>query len=191
MGDKVSPPGRAGEIDRVKRRFVAGAVASLVIAPASGVLAAAAGPAERSLWLRHGVTGETVDEVYWVEGQFVPAGVSEINRLLRDTRTGEVLPIDVRLMDLLNAIHRKTESAHPIEIVSGYRSPRTNKMLRRRSGNVARNSLHMEGMAADIRIADRDMHKVRRLAMSLKAGGVAYYRRTGHLHVDVGPVRYW
>lgn len=183
--------GANGETDRAKRWFLVGALAALTVAPASGAFAATLGPAERSLWLRRGRTGEVVREVYWADGQFVPDGLLAVNKLFRDSRSGEILPIDIRLMDLLATLHRACGSTAPIELVSGYRTPNTNRMLRNRRSSAARNSLHMEGMAADIRIPDRDMVKVRKLAIALKGGGVAYYRRSRHLHVDVGAVRYW
>jgi len=115
----------------------------------------------------------------------------DLYSFLRDYRTGDVHPIDFRLMDILYAIQRKTGSKGIYEVISGYRSPKTNAMLRSRSGGVARNSLHLKGQAIDIRLSDLSTRQLRDVAISLKAGGVGYYAQADFVHIDTGKVRAW
>lgn len=110
---------------------------------------------------------------------------------LRDYRTGDVHPIDFRLMDILYAIQRETGSKGIYEVISGYRSPRTNTLLRGKSDGVAKNSLHLKGQAIDIRLSDLPTRQLRDVAMSLKAGGVGYYAQSDFVHIDTGKVRAW
>jgi uncharacterized protein YcbK (DUF882 family) len=146
---------------------------------------------ERKLSLYNTRTGEEWSRVYWCEGDYVPEALEEISYLLRDHRTNEIREIDPRLLDLLYDLNGKLESRGPFLVVSGYRSPETNAILRRRSRRIARNSLHMEGMAVDIRMQDRNTKQLARAALSLKAGGVGYYPRRQFVHVDSGKVRRW
>jgi uncharacterized protein YcbK (DUF882 family) len=136
-------------------------------------------------------TGEEWNRVYWCQGDYVPEALEEINYLLRDHRTNEVREIDPRLLDLLYDLNEKLNSRGPFLVVSGYRSPETNALLRRRSRRIARNSLHMEGMAVDMRLPDRSIRQLARVALSLKSGGVGYYPRRHFVHVDTGKVRRW
>lgn len=110
---------------------------------------------------------------------------------LRDYRTGDVHPIDFRLMDILYAIQRETGSKGVYEVISGYRSPRTNALLRSKSGGVAKNSLHLKGQAIDVRLSDLSTKNLRDVAVSLKAGGVGYYAQSDFVHIDTGKVRVW
>ena len=170
-------------IDR--RRFLAlGAVLAV------GRPAFAAAP-ERSLSLRNLHTEETLSTVYWAEGQYLAAPLTQINHLLRDHRSGEVAAMEPRLLDLLFALNQSLEASGPIEIVSGYRSPDTNALLAANSSGVAKGSLHMQGMAADIRIHGRELAQLREAALDLRAGGVGFYPAPGFVHVDVGRVRSW
>ena len=170
-------------IDR--RRFLA-----LGAALAVGRHALAAAP-ERSLSLRNLHTEETLSTVYWADGQYLADRVARVNHLLRDHRSGEVAAMEPRLLDLLFALSQKLEASGPIEIISGYRSPDTNALLAANSSGVAKGSLHMQGMAADIRLPGRELVHVREVALDLKAGGVGYYPSAGFVHVDVGRVRAW
>ena len=174
-----------------RRRFLAAMAASACLLPAGGALASVGGENKRRLWIRNAHTDEVADAIFWRDGGYELDALTTVNRLFRDRRTGEVLPIDVRLVELLSTLQAETGTKAPIDVISGYRSPKSNQLLRRRSRGVARNSLHMHGMAADIRIPDKKLRAVHKLAVSLKAGGVGYYRRSGFLHVDVGKVRYW
>jgi uncharacterized protein YcbK (DUF882 family) len=137
-------------------------------------------------------TGESMDVSYFAKGRYSSAALKDINRFFRDYRTGAVKSIDPHLLDYLYGISIKLETrSSPFHIISGYRSPETNAMLSRESGNVAKNSLHIQGKAVDIRLPDRKISAVRRVAVSLKQGGVGYYPSENFVHVDVGDIRYW
>lgn len=154
-------------------------------------LAGLESPAERTLRFYHTHTGESLKVTYWAEGDYLAGSLQEINHLLRDFRTGDVKPIAPDLLDLLSRIGNGLDATEPFQVISGYRSPATNSMLHARSSGVATHSLHMEGMAIDIRIPGRDLRRLRDFAMSQRAGGVGYYPASDFVHVDVGRVRYW
>ncbi len=177
-----------------RRDFLKAGVLALAGCIFPGALyAAVRGPLglERSLDLYNTHTGERLKTVYWSGGRHLPEALSDINRILRDHRTEEIRPMDTGLLDVLHAIHHGACSGEPLHIISGYRSPITNAQLRDHSGGVARNSLHMEAKAADIRLPGCNLSELRSIAMSLKAGGVGYYPGSDFIHVDVGRVRYW
>ena len=136
-------------------------------------------------------TGESLDAVYWEEGRYMSGALAEVNHVLRDYRSGDVHPIDPRLLDLLDSLSTRLETKGPFHVISGYRSPKTNAMLHARSSGVASKSLHMKGLAIDIRLADVDLARLHKAALSLRAGGVGYYPYEQFVHVDVGPVRQW
>ncbi|MBF0561597.1 MAG: DUF882 domain-containing protein [Alphaproteobacteria bacterium] len=146
---------------------------------------------ERSLSLEHLHTGEKIKRVYWADGRYVHASLHDIHHILRDYRTGEIKPIDVRLLDLLHDLHKVTGSRKPFEIISGYRSKLTNAMLAETTDGVARHSFHVRGMAVDIRLPDRNLRKLKVAALHLGRGGVGYYPDSDFVHVDVGPKRFW
>lgn len=148
-------------------------------------------PYKRTLAFRNLRTGELLDIVYWADGNYLPEASREIARVLRDGRTDEVHSIDHRLVDLMTQLRGTLRSSQPIQVICGYRSPETNEMLRETTEGVAANSLHMVGEAVDLRVIDRPLRYVHRVAVSLKAGGVGYYPRSNFVHVDVGQVRYW
>lgn len=149
------------------------------------------GQKERSLSLYNMHTGESVKRVYWFKGRYLKEALAEINSNLRDHRTDEIMPIDTGLLDLLHTIHHRMGSRQMLHIISGYRSPVSNEHLRGKSKGVATNSLHMHGMAADIRLPDKSLSLLRKTAAALKRGGVGYYPKSDFVHVDVGRVRYW
>jgi uncharacterized protein YcbK (DUF882 family) len=128
---------------------------------------------------------------YWADGKYIPDALSEINYALRDDRSGEVRAIEPKVLDLLHRISRKLEASGHFELYSGYRSPKTNAMLRRASSQVASHSLHMDGQAVDITLPGKSLVHVYQAALSLQAGGVGYYPDADFLHVDVGRVRRW
>ncbi len=136
-------------------------------------------------------TGEHVKTTYWAEGNYITPALKDIDHVLRDFRTGEVARIDPRLLDLLHSLRGKMESSEPFQVISGYRSPKTNDTLAQQSSGVAKKSLHMKGMAADVRLPGRALSDLRGVAISLKLGGVGYYPKSDFIHVDVGRVRYW
>jgi uncharacterized protein YcbK (DUF882 family) len=121
----------------------------------------------------------------------VPDALAAVNTVLRDFRTGDVYPIAPGLLDLLADVRAATGSKAPFQVVSGYRSPQTNAMLRERSAEVAQHSFHMDGMAIDLYLEDVDLDRLHLAALGLGGGGVGYYPVTGFVHVDVGPVRSW
>lgn len=141
--------------------------------------------------LRNIHTDEKLEAVYWENGEYVPDAVQALNHVLRDYRNDEVHPIDPGLYDILGRIAEKTQTKAHFQVISGYRSPATNRMLSERSGEVARHSLHMDGKAMDIFLEDIPLQEIRAEALGLKLGGVGYYPKSRFVHVDVGRVRTW
>jgi uncharacterized protein YcbK (DUF882 family) len=138
-------------------------------------------------------TGEKLKIEYWADGNYVPQALAQANHILRDFRSGEVHPISPQLLDLLTAIHGELGTSEPFSVISGYRSPTTNAMLRSEHENsgVATKSLHMSGMAIDIRVAGRPLTALHGAALAQRGGGVGYYPQSDFIHVDVGRVRRW
>jgi uncharacterized protein YcbK (DUF882 family) len=177
--------------DSGRRKFfalAAGAALSAIAAPAYAIPRIAP---RRALAFHHLHTGEALDVTYWAQGHYQPDALHRINRLLRDFRTGDVYPIDRRLLDVLAALHQRLRSRAPFLVVSGYRSPATNAMLASLSEGVATNSLHLDGRAIDVRLPDRPLGTLHSAALGLQAGGVGYYPHSDFVHLDVGPVRRW
>ncbi|MHB1656155.1 MAG: YcbK family protein [Burkholderiales bacterium] len=186
------PVGRSPSCGR--RRFLAMSVGALAVAGMRSRPAFAESALlmpERTLSFSNLHTGENLKVAYWAEGGYVAKSLSEINYLLRDFRNGEIKEIDLGLLNLLHAVTLRLGTSGPIELISGYRSPATNSMLHARSGGVAKHSLHMEGMAADIRIPGHDLRELHEVAVAMRGGGVGYYPQSGFVHVDVGRPRYW
>jgi len=167
-----------------------GAASLLSFAPL-GAFAAIGRMPERAVSFRNRHTQESLNTVYWSGDRYDAEALRRISHLMRDFRTGEVWPIDVRLIDILFVIQRRLDSFQPIEIVSGYRSPETNAMLAETGAGVARNSFHMSGMAVDIRMPGYGTAGIASIAQNLAVGGVGYYPRSDFVHLDVGSVRYW
>ena len=165
--------------------------AGLVGAPAMGWAAPLTDSDFRCVSLQNLHTGESMQGVYWEEGGYVTDVLDAVNLHLRDFRTGDVFPIDPRLLDLLDAVSDRTGTKSPFHVISGYRSPQTNAMLHERSAEVAKKSLHVQGMAIDIRLPDVDLDRLHAAALSLGRGGVGYYPESNFIHIDVGPVRTW
>jgi uncharacterized protein YcbK (DUF882 family) len=138
-----------------------------------------------------GRTGESIDTIYWIEGEYIPEVTKEINHFMRDWRSDDVLKMDPRNFDIIAAAHRLLDVSEPYMLLSGYRSPSTNAMLRSKSGGVAKNSLHLKGMAADLRLKSRSVSQMARAAEACSAGGVGHYPRSNFVHMDCGPVRTW
>ena len=144
----------------------------------------------RSITLKNLHTDETLDAVYWENGQYIPDALQAVNHVLRDFRTGDVHPIEPGLLDLITDLRARVGSKAQFQVISGYRSPQTNAMLRELSAEVAQHSLHMDGKAIDIVLEDVDLDGLHRAALDMSRGGVGYYPGR-FLHVDVGPVRRW
>ena len=145
----------------------------------------------RRIKMYSGRTGERIDMIYWVEGKYIKESVQEVHRFMRDWRTNDVKFIDLRTIDVMAAAHNLLDSSEPYMLLSGYRSPKTNNMLRARSKGVAKNSLHMKGQAADLRLSSRSVSQVSRAASACKGGGVGRYSGSNFVHMDCGPVRVW
>lgn len=173
-----------------RRGFLTSAAAS-VAGLALPRLAGAQPVAPRVLKFDHTHTGEKLAVEYWKGGTYEDESLAAINHLMRDFRTGDVHPIDPALLDLLHDLAETTETKSPFEIISAYRSPATNAALHAQSDGVARNSLHLQGKAIDIRLADVPLKDLRRAALSRRRGGVGYYAGSNFVHVDTGRVRTW
>jgi uncharacterized protein YcbK (DUF882 family) len=175
-----------------RRRFT-GALGTLLAAPAlmlSRHAPASAAPS-RTLRFDHTHTGEKLTVTYTAGDRYLPSAMLEINRFLRDFRTGDMHAIDPQLLDQLHMLATLTASPAPFEVISGYRSPATNSSLRARSGGVAAHSLHLDGRAIDIRLANVALADLREAALSLRAGGVGFYPESNFVHIDTGRVRRW
>jgi len=140
---------------------------------------------------RQAHTGESFSGVYRVGDQYLPDVFERLNYMLRDFRTGEAFPMDPRVIDIISMVQQGTGGDKPLEILSGYRTPKTNAMLRRISEGVARNSYHMYGQAIDIRMPGYNTKKLGAVARGLRAGGVGYYPKSHFVHVDTGELRSW
>jgi uncharacterized protein YcbK (DUF882 family) len=172
----------------------AATAAALVPGRAQAAAAAAPGRRDRTLSLFHTHTGERLKLAYCCDGEYQPEALAQLNHLLRDFRVNEEKPIDPHLFDLLHELGGVLETDQPYHIISGYRSPTTNTMLRERAGGhtgVASQSLHMVGKAIDIRLPGVKLDHLRGAAASLKRGGVGFYPSSNFVHVDTGRVRYW
>jgi uncharacterized protein YcbK (DUF882 family) len=180
----LSPAGRA------RRRILVGAASGAILLASPAALASLT-EKPRALSFYHTHTGEKLRIVYAERGAHLPEALEEINRFLRDFRSGEAYPIDPLLLDKLHQIQQLTGGGGPYEIISAYRSPQTNEMLRSNSNGVAQRSLHMEGRAMDVRLRGVQTSKLRAAALELQAGGVGYYPDSDFVHVDTGRVRAW
>jgi uncharacterized protein YcbK (DUF882 family) len=147
----------------------------------------------RSLKIHHLHTGEKAEIVFKRNGRYDQAGLRKINVILRDWRRNEPIKMDPRLLDLVWQTYRASGSKAYIKVVSGYRAPATNAMLRSRSKGVARKSQHMLGKAMDFFLPDVPLKKLRNIGLRMQAGGVGYYPNSGSpfIHLDVGNVRHW
>ncbi|HLJ27098.1 MAG TPA: DUF882 domain-containing protein [Candidatus Angelobacter sp.] len=144
------------------------------------------------LRLYHTHTDEHIDVVYRKGDTYLPDAIDELDYFLRDSRNGSIAHFDPRLFDLLHELTATVGRPEgEIDVVCGYRTPETNRALRRRSRRVAKHSLHMQAMAIDIRVPGVSTQELRNAALDLHEGGVGYYRRHAFVHVDVGPVRKW
>jgi len=159
-------------------------------ASAAGVAAPLLAPRALSMVSTH--TGEQLAIRYYENGQYLPAALQRLNHLLRDHRTGAVTSMDPALFDRLYVLAQCAQCDAHYEIISGYRSPATNEMLRETGGGgVALHSLHMEGRAIDVRLGRTSCSRLRDLALAQQAGGVGYYAKSDFVHLDTGRVRAW
>jgi uncharacterized protein YcbK (DUF882 family) len=145
----------------------------------------------RSLSMTNVNSGESISVTYWSNGTYHRDALDKLNHFLRDVKTGEQTEMDPLLFDVLWQTMQITGFHGTVEVLSGYRSPETNAWLASVSAGVARDSQHMNGNAMDIRFPGVPVYKMRQAARSLQMGGVGYYPRSGFVHIDTGPVRYW
>jgi uncharacterized protein YcbK (DUF882 family) len=175
-----------------QRRQILGAAGAVACAGVASPAIASIGKTNvRALALNNLHTGERAKIDYWVDNSYVPDALQAINHLLRDYRNNEVHVIEPKLLDLVTLLHRQVGSAAEVQVISGYRSPATNAAMHERSAGVAAHSLHMKGMAMDIRLGDVALDRLHSAAVAMRAGGVGYYPTSNFVHVDVGRVRYW
>jgi len=180
----------------ISRRRLLGAfagISSVVAAPAhAGVFGFLKGAGDvRRLKMYSQRTGEMLDTIYWIEGEYIDEALGEINWFMRDWRTSETINYDVRNIDIMAAAHRLLETNEPYNMLSGYRSPKTNAMLRRNNRGVATKSYHMKGMAADLKLRTRTVNQMASAGLACNSGGVGRYRRSNFVHMDCGPIRSW
>ena len=145
----------------------------------------------RQLSFYHTHTKENLDIVYFENGKYVDPALEEINRFLRDFRSGDATVMDPGLLDLIYDIRENLGSNGTYKVISAYRSPKTNEMLRRRGGGVVRNSQHLLGTAIDVRLEDIPIEVLRDTALAMQRGGVGFYKQADFVHIDTGRVRRW
>ena len=177
-----------------RRRVLAfglGAAALAIASPLKGALAALPQSGVRTLGLVNTHTNDKIMATYWRDGVYDKGALKDINYVLRDHRSGDVARMDPNLLDLLAELHRRAGSSRAFQVISGYRSPKTNALLASASGGVAKRSLHMDAKAIDIRLGDVALSDLRQAALGMKAGGVGYYKKSDFVHVDTGRVRQW
>lgn len=145
----------------------------------------------RRLRMYSGRTGERIDMIYWIEGDYIKDALKQITYFMRDWRSDAVRTIDSRTVDVMAAAHNLMDVNEPYMLLSGYRTPATNAMLRSKSRGVAKNSLHMKGQAADLRLSSRSVRQMARAAQACNGGGVGRYSRSDFVHMDCGPIRTW
>jgi len=191
-------PVRAALTRRSVLRALAGGGAALGAGLALGPLALAdtADTADttagnRRLVLHNTHTLESLSVEYCRDGAYCAVALASVDRVLRDHRTGDVHAIDPALLDLLHEAAARTGHEPEFEVISGYRSPRSNALLHERSSGVAAHSLHMEGRAIDVRLLGCELGRLRDVALDLERGGVGFYRVSQFVHVDTGRVRAW
>ncbi len=193
MLDKIN----VGQNRVISRRAVlcAGALGGLLIPAASAAaraaLSAMPDTGTFSITFRNQHTGESFSGAYKVGTRYIPEAFEKINYVLRDFRTGEVFPIDPRVIDMMYLAQQNAGVRGAYEVLSGYRSARTNAMLGTSSGAVASNSLHMTGQAIDLRLPGIATNRLADITTGLRVGGVGYYRRSNFVHMDTGQVRRW
>lgn len=137
-------------------------------------------------------TGEKINATYRdQDGRYDSQAITELNRLLRCHHTDQQHPIDLRTLDFLDLVNAGLGGHNEIHIISGYRSPKYNDYLLSLGHKVAKNSLHLEGRALDIRIPGTALAELKRTALALRLGGVGYYPSGDFVHIDSGAFRTW
>jgi uncharacterized protein YcbK (DUF882 family) len=145
----------------------------------------------RDLSFYHTHTGKSLTVVYRDADTYLPDALDQIENFLKDFRSGQRHPIDPELLDVLYELKTRSGSSEPFEVISAYRSPATNTMLRNNSSGVAEGSLHLQGRAIDVRLPGVALRRLREIALELERGGVGFYPGSDFIHVDTGRVRQW
>ena len=147
----------------------------------------------RELSFYHTHTGKSLTVVYWEDGRYVDESLDAVNQFLSDFRTGDATVMDRELLDLIYDVRDSLGGEGTYQIISAYRSPKTNEMLRNRSASsgVAKKSQHLLGKAIDVRLAGISTAELRDAAIRLQRGGVGYYEASDFVHMDTGRVRRW
>ncbi len=182
-----SPENKLNRRDAIK--MLSGASISGLLLPSTQVFAAS----ERQLSFYHTHTQRKLDITYAREGHYIDTALTDINIFLSDFRTHDITEIDTGLLDLIHDVRQLLGSNGRYEVISAYRSPRTNEMLRTRSSDsgVAKNSQHLLGKAIDVRLDDVKLNELRDAAITMQRGGVGYYKDSNFVHIDTGAVRRW
>jgi uncharacterized protein YcbK (DUF882 family) len=188
-------PGRTRGAKLVLRRIgsLAGLTALLLILSAGQPRVVGAFGSTRTISLYHIHTQETLTVTYKKDGKYVPEALKKLNWILRDWRLNEQTEMDPKTIDLLWEMHTELGSKEPVNIICGFRSEKTNNMLRRTVGGQAKGSYHIKGQAIDATFPDVSLKQMRYSALIRERGGVGYYPTSGipFVHVDSGPVRAW
>ena len=176
-----------------RRRLLIGAVGGAVGCSSAGLAVAAVSATApvHTLSFYNIHTAEKLKVTYREQGELIPEALQEINYYLRDFRTEQAHEIDVVLLDTLHDLYRAFDERGNFEVISGYRSPRTNAALRHVTTGVAEHSLHIEGRAIDVRLTSAKTADLRDSAIALQRGGVGYYPESNFVHVDTGAFRTW
>jgi len=174
-----------------RRDFLIGTLTGMAGLASLGRSAGARASAAQALSFYHIHTSETLSVVYREHGELVPAALEEITHFLRDFRSEQTHPIDVALLDTLSGLYDQFEQRGRFEVISGYRSPRTNEALRHVTTGVAKDSLHLSGRAIDVRLTSAATAKLRDAALAMQRGGVGYYPESNFVHIDTGAFRSW
>ncbi len=179
------------EFNLSRRRALVGfgALAGALAFSPSAFAAVAHKPRAVRLYNVH--TGESLKTIYWYRGRYVRQALKAANYLLRDFRAKRVRSIDPRLLDLLHLVQIQAGSKQKFEVVSGYRTRKTNRRLREAGVGVAKRSYHIRGMAIDVRLPGQKLADLNKIALKLKRGGVGYYPKSNFVHLDTGRVRSW
>jgi len=185
-----SQPVRVGLSRRAFLTRVGIAAAGTLLLPSTEAFAKSLSR-ERRLNLHNMNTDEELSIVCCPQENYDRKVLNRFSQFLRDHRTEQVHPMDPALLDLLYAVSVLTRSRGDYQIISGYRAPETNQMLRKISHGVAEHSLHMQGKAIDLRMDDVSTRTLQQAALALQQGGVGYYRAADFVHMDTGQVRSW
>ncbi len=183
-----------GDILMSRRRFIRHVAYGTLLTLGSPIIAEAAKirfPSHKTLSFKNTHTGDKLKLTYFEKGHYVKSALKEIDFMLRDYRTDDVFPIDTALLDQLHDLRLMLGVNRPFQVISGYRSPKSNARLRSHSSGVAKKSLHMQGKAIDIRVEGLDIRKIRNAAVAMRRGGVGYYPKSDFVHLDTGKFRFW